>query len=157
MDRVLIDEIDLYAGQEGDLANAIAGLAREDLLAVPVPNTWSIQQIILHLVDSDLILADRMKRVIAEENPLLIGFDESKFAAQLRYDLMDANLACEVFKGNRRLMSVLLKHIPDTVFQRTGVHNERGKVTLLDLMKNATRHVVHHLKFVHEKRKLLGK
>src|SRR6476620_8962199 len=98
--KSLIDQFET-GGQK--VKAAIAGLSREDLLAFPVPGTWSIQQIVLHIVDSDLVLSDRMKRVIAEDKPLLIGYDESKFAARLHYDALDTGLACEIFAANRRL------------------------------------------------------
>ena len=60
--------------------------SNDDLLAYPVPGSWSIQEIVIHLVDSDLILADRMKRIIAEDNPTLIGFDETQFTRNLHYN-----------------------------------------------------------------------
>ncbi len=154
MDRQLIDR---YVAEAGDLGKAIAGLAPEDLLAFPVPGTWSIQQIVLHIVDSDLVLADRMKRVIAEDKPLLIGFDESKFTARLHYEVQDPALACDVLAKNRQLMASVLRKLPDEAFDRAGIHSERGKVTLADLLLNAVNHLQHHLKFVYEKRKLLGK
>ena len=74
MDRSLIEK---YAAGAPLLAKSIAGLSRDDFLATPVPNTWSIAQITLHLMDSDLIASDRMKRVIAEENPAIIGYNET--------------------------------------------------------------------------------
>ena len=154
MDRQLIEK---FAAEADDLGKSIAGLLPEDLLAHPVPGTWSIQQIVLHVVDSDLVLTDRMKRVIAEDNPLLMGFDESKFAARLHYDAADANAACQLFSLNRRLMGDLLKKFSADDFNRTGIHSERGKVTLTDLLTNAVNHLQHHLKFIKEKRKLLGK
>jgi uncharacterized damage-inducible protein DinB len=154
MDRQLIEQ---YVAEAGDLAKSIAGLSREDLLAFPVPGTWSIQQIVLHVVDSDLVHSDRMKRVIAEERPLLIGYDESKFAARLHYDVQDTCLACEVFAINRRLTGDILRHLPEADFQRSGIHSERGKVTLEDLLVGAVEHVQHHLRFVRQKRALLGK
>src|SRR5579864_484422 len=99
MNRQLIEE---YAKGGDSLRMAVRGLAREDLLAFPVPGTWSIQQIVIHLVDSDLILADRMKRIIAEENPTLIGFDETKFAKNLFYDEQSVEDAITIFDINRR-------------------------------------------------------
>src|SRR5262249_45768727 len=137
--------INRYSNDADNLSKSIAGLSREDLLAFPVPGTWSIQQIVLHLADSDLILADRMKRVIAEDNPPLIGFSETKYAARLHYHDQDAAIAAEIFAKNRRLMSSLLRQLPESDFQRTGIHNERGKLTLTDLIKNAADHLVHHL------------
>jgi len=157
MDHAITDLLDTYTNDADSLSKSIAGLSRDDLLAFPVPGTWSIQQIVLHLVDSDLILADRMKRVIAEDNPPLIGFSETKYAARLHYDDQDATIAADIFAKNRRLMSSLLRRLPESDFRRTGIHNERGKLTLTDLVKNAADHLVHHLKFIHEKRRLLGK
>ena len=138
-------------------AQAIAGLTREQLNAFPVPGTWSIQQIVFHLMDSDLIAADRMKRVAAEDRPpTLIGYDETAFARGLFYDELDPRLACEIFEKNRLLTAEILRRLPEKSFERTGEHNEVGRVTLTDLLKTYVGHLDHHMKFVREKRKLLG-
>jgi hypothetical protein len=154
MDRSVIDA---YKRGAYEPARAILGLAREKLNAVPVPGTWSIQQIVLHLVDSDLIASDRMKRVIAEENPTIVGFDESAFARHLFYGEMDAQLAADVFAKNRLLTAALLRRLPDQAFARYGTHNERGRITLEHLVAAYVEHLEHHLRFIHQKRKLLGK
>ncbi len=154
MRRELIDQYE--AGAE-KLSLAIRGLTREDLLATPVPGTWSIQQIVIHMLDSDLISSDRMKRVIAEDNPMLIGFDESKFARGLFYDEQPADEAVKLFELNRRLFVRVLRKLPDSAFARTGQHNERGSLTLADLLKTYVDHLEHHLKFIVEKREKLGK
>ncbi len=82
MDRKVIEA---YAAEAPELAKSIAGFSREQMLAFPVPGTWSIQQIVLHIVDTDLVIADRMKRVIAEDNPHAVGVrsDEVHGAAAL--------------------------------------------------------------------------
>jgi uncharacterized damage-inducible protein DinB len=155
MSRELIEQ---YAADADVPAKAIAGLKKADLLAFPVPGTWSIQQIILHLMDSDLIASDRMKRVAAEDRPpTLIGYDETAFAKNLAYDQVSARDAAEVFRLNRLVTAELLRRLPATAFKRIGHHNERGEVTLEGLLQTYVEHVHHHLKFIREKRKLLGK
>jgi uncharacterized damage-inducible protein DinB len=154
MNRQLIER---YAAGADVPAQSIEGLSRQDLLAFPVPGTWSIQQIILHLMDSDLIASDRMKRVAAEDHPTLVGYNETAFAKTLAYDQVSAQEAAEVFRLNRRITAELLRRLPDTAFARTGLHTERGEVSLENLLETYTQHVDHHLKFIREKRKLLGK
>src|SRR5688500_11894866 len=105
--------VDQYIRGAWKPAEAIVGLTAEDLNAVPVPGTWSIRQIVLHLMDSDLIAADRMKRVIAEDRPTLIGFDETAFARNLYYDELDAGVACDLFGKNRLLTGEILRRLPD--------------------------------------------
>jgi uncharacterized damage-inducible protein DinB len=149
--------VEQYASGADALSNAISGLSREALNALPVPGTWSIQQIVLHLIDSDLISSDRMKRVIAEENPTLIGFDESAFARGLFYEALDPGLGADLFAKNRRLTAEILRRVPEEAFDRFGTHSERGRVTLTQLVQGMIDHLEHHLRFLREKRRLLGK
>lgn len=154
MDRAMIEE---YARGGPVLAEEIRGLTRAELLAVPVPGTWSMQQIVLHLMDSDLIASDRMKRIIAEENPPIIGYSESAFAQRLHYDKQDAQIAAEIFALNRKLTAKVLRNLPEEAFRRFGTHNERGRVTLEAMVAMYVQHLGHHLKFLRHKRGLLGK
>jgi DinB superfamily len=155
MDHALVEQ---YAAGAAKLAGSIEGLSREELTAFPVSGTWSIQQIVLHMMDSDLIAADRMKRVAAEDKPpQIIGYDESAFARNLFPHELDPHLACEVFEKNRLLTAEILRRLPPEAFQRKGHHNEVGDVTLAGLLKTYVDHLEHHLKFIHQKRKLLGK
>ena len=154
MEKTIIDE---YVRQASVLPAAIKGLSSAELNARPVSNTWSIRQIVMHLMDSDLIASDRMKRIIAEDNPTLIGFDESAFAARLFYDQLDAVMAADVFAKNRLLTGDILYRLPVEAFSRAGTHNQRGRVTLGDLVKMYVQHLDHHMKFLKHKRQLLGK
>jgi hypothetical protein len=154
MDRNLIEQ---YAAGAGKVAESIVGLSREDFLATPVKGTWSIGQIVVHLMDSDLIASDRMKRIIAEDNPAIIGYNESAFAQRLHYDKIDPFVAADVFKKNRELTAVILRNLPDQAYSRAGTHNERGRVSLEEMVGTYVRHLEHHLGFLRHKRQLLGK
>ena len=155
INRTLIER---YAAGASVPGAAIRGLTAAELNAFPVPGTWSIQQIVVHLMDSDLIGSDRMKRVAAENTPpQLIGYDETAFAKNLYYDKLDPVQACEVFRLNRLLTATVLHNLPEAAFERHGMHSERGRETLLELLEDYADHLDHHLKFIKEKRKLLGK
>jgi len=154
MDRTLIDRFEADADVP---SRAIEGLTREDLLAVPVPGTWSIQQLIVHLMDSHVTCALRMRKIIAEDNPLLTAYDQSAFVRSLHYDQTDAKAAAEIFRLVQRMMAQVLRQLPDSAFARSGIHTERGKVTLGELVPDYIQHVEHHMKFLRAKRKALGK
>lgn len=154
MNRALIDQYEA----DGDLpANAMAGLTREEMLAHPIPGTWSVQEVILHLMDSDLVGSDRMKRVIAEPHPTLLAYDENLWVKHLGYANLDVVTACEVFRLNRKMTAAILRKLPDEAFQRTGNHTERGIESLELLVKDYIEHLHHHLKFIRAKREKLGK
>src|ERR1044071_8847061 len=151
------DLIEQYARGGERLRMAIRGLTQEDLLAAPIPGKWSTLQVVIHLQDSDLIAADRMKRVIAEDNPTLIGFDENMFVANLAYDKQSAEDAVTILDLNRKQFALVLRTLPNSPWTRVGTHNERGVLTLGHLLQTYTNHLEHHLKFIDEKRKAMGK
>ncbi|MBS0195314.1 MAG: DinB family protein [Planctomycetes bacterium] len=154
MDRSIIQR---YADGGPILLQAIKGLDEGDLQAFPVPGTWSIRQIVIHVLDSDLIATHRMKRIVAEEKPLLIAYDETAFAKALFYDRLNIVRCCELFAANRAHTAEILGLLPDAAFARQGVHNQSGLMSLQTVVENYTRHLDHHLKFIREKRALLGK
>ena len=151
------DLIEQFARGGPKLIDALRGLSKPELMSFPVPGTWSIQQIVIHLMDSDLIACDRMKRVIAEENPTLIGFNETKFVEKLLYHEQSVEEATTVFSLNRKNMAKILRGLPDSAYQRIGTHNEVGVLTLEQLLETYTKHLEHHLQFILKKRAILGK
>ena len=62
-----------------------------------------------------------------------------------------------MFAMNRQMTATILRALPDESFQRFGIHNEAGKVTLAELVQKNIAHLEGHLAFVAQKRKLLGK
>ena len=149
--------IEQYEAGADVLERGLEGLSKDDLLAYPVPGTWSIQEIAIHLMDSDLIGADRMKRTIAEDRPSLLGYDENAFVKNLRYDVQDVHASAAIFAANRRLFALVLRTIPTKAFARIGVHNENGPETLETQLKKYIKHLEHHMTFLRKKRALLGK
>src|SRR5688572_18934658 len=114
-----------YAAGGDKLRPAIAGLTRDDLVARPGPGAWSIQELVIHLVDSDFVGTDRVKRVIAEENPPLIAFDENRWIGSLHPHDQSLDDALALFEAGRRQMARILGRLPDAAFARTGQHSER--------------------------------
>jgi hypothetical protein len=153
--------IEHYAAGGEKLSLAIRGLTPEDLLAVPAADAnvgrWSIQQVVLHCMDSDLVSVDRLKRMIAEDNPTLIGYDENKFAQNLFYHEQSAPQAVQLVDLSRKLFAEVLRRLPRSSFDRKGTHNERGVVTVGNYLKSTVEHLDHHLNFIHKKRAHMGK
>jgi uncharacterized damage-inducible protein DinB len=150
------DLIQSYVAGSKTLRDAVAGMSAEQLRARPIAGKWSTLEVIVHLADFEPIMADRMKRVIAEDRPTLIGADENRFATALAYDKRDAEEELRLIEVTRSQLARILATLPDSALQRVGVHNERGEMTLQKLLTLATAHIDNHVKFIHEKRQTLG-
>jgi uncharacterized damage-inducible protein DinB len=149
--------IEAFAAGGEALRQAVQGLTREDLLARPGPGDWSIQELVIHLADSDAIAIDRMKRVLTEDNPPLLYADESAYVERLLHDEQSLEDALTLFDVGRRQWSRVLRKLPDDAFARQGTHNRAGIVTLGGMVEGYTKHVEHHLVFLMAKRERLGK
>jgi tetratricopeptide (TPR) repeat protein len=150
------DLIETYLEGTELLRGAVADMTPEQLRARPVPGKWSTLEVVCHLVDSEQAYCHRMKRVIAEANPLLIGYDETRFAAALGYHDRDLEQELNLLDQTRRQMARVLRSVPEAAWSATGVHSERGLMTLEDLLRAEAEHVPHHLAHIREKRKALG-
>ena len=89
----------------------MADLSPHQLQARPVAGKWSTLEVICHLVDSEQAWCHRMKRVIAEEKPLLIGYDESRFTASLYYHQHDLDEELDLLERMRRQMAAILRDV----------------------------------------------
>src|SRR5256885_1382913 len=144
--------IEAYLDGPKQLRKAVAGMTREQLLARPIAGKWSTLEVVVHLADFDPIYVDRMKRVIAEDNPTLLGADEQKFAAALFYQDRDLQEELSIIEVSRSHMARILRKLPESALQRVGIHNERGPLSLEKLLTSIVGHVQHHMKFIVEKR-----
>ena len=101
--------VDAYLAGVGAVRKAVAGLSREQLLARPVAGKWSTLETVCHLADFEPILADRMKRVIALDEPDLLPGDPGLFAARLAYDRRDVDEELAFLELTRRQMARILR------------------------------------------------
>jgi len=148
--------IDAYLAGPRTLLQAFAGMTREQIVARPIPGKWSTLEVVCHLADFDPIMADRMKRIIALDNPVLIGADENRFAVALAYLERDIEEELAIIEHTRSQMARILRTLSPDALQRVGTHNERGPVTLERMLTMTINHLPHHTQFILEKRRALG-
>jgi len=148
--------IDDFAAGQQLLREAINGLSRDQILARPVPGKWSTLEVVCHLADFEIVGADRIKRVIAEDKPTLPDGDERAFAAGLAYHSRELEEELQLIGSIRASTARILRMLPDAAFTRIGNHTAAGPLTLQQLVERGVNHVKHHVKFIDEKRKALG-
>lgn len=145
-----------YLKGAADLRAAVAGMTREQLVARPIAGRMSTLEVVCHIADFEPIFVERMKRIIALDAPLLFVADENQFLKELHYHDRDAAEELTLIDTTRSQMARIIRRLTPAQFQRTGVHTQKGLVTLEQVIRGATNHIPHHLPFIAEKRKALG-
>jgi len=94
--------------------------------------------------------------VIAENEPSLLGGDQKAFAARLAYHQRNADEEFLLIETIRKQVARILRTLKPEDFQRRGFHSEVGSMTLEALVQQRIGHILHHIRFIEEKRKALA-
>jgi hypothetical protein len=143
--------IDAYSGGAKLIRDALRSTAKIDLDARPIEGKWSVREVVCHLADSEIVYADRMKRVIVEDNPTFFEADPNLFVPALHCPQRPVDRELDVIEAIRAHMLPILQSCDANVFRRTGVHSLDGKMTLQTLLERITNHLPHHVAFIEEK------
>jgi hypothetical protein len=140
----LADTLERFRRGPELLAVVLTGVFGEETDFAAAPGKWSIRQIVAHLADSEMVGAQRFRKVIAEERPALEAFDQDAWASNLDYARKQPKNSLESFRRVRAENYELLKSVPEAAFEREGVHSERGPVSLRQLLEIYAGHAESH-------------
>ena len=136
--------IDRLSSVSRRIAHGIEGLSSAELWIAP-NGEWSIAEILAHLRASDDILANRIYCILARDEPQLPAYDERRWAEVAGYtQAADPRGLLDVYIGRRAELINLLRRISPAEWQRAGVHEERGPVTIADVATYLVKHEEEH-------------
>ncbi len=121
--------IEQYEEGYEEVMRALEDFPINYLTARPLPGKWSACEVVHHLADSEMTSAIRLRRLLAEDRPLIHGYDQELFAARLHYTERDMTPALEAFRAARATTAQLLSKMSDEDWMREGEHSESGRYT----------------------------
>ena len=134
--------LDRFRTGYDDVIDALAGVTQDELDRQP-PDGWTARQIAHHLADSETTAYIRLRRLIAEDNPTITGYDEEELARRLHYDRpIEPSLA--VLAGVRAASLQLLESLTDAEWQRTGTHSDSGAYSVAEWLRTYAGHPHDH-------------
>ncbi len=117
--------MDRYASAAGAVDDALAGIDQADLDRRPPSGEWTAREIVHHLADSESMAYIRLRRLIAEDDPVIAGYDEPEWARRLHYDRpIEPSLA--VLRAVRAASHQLLTALTPDEWARAGTHSDSG-------------------------------
>ena len=104
---------------------AVVAVGPDGLDRRPAPGEWSGREVVHHLADSEMTSAIRLRRLLAEDDPVITGYDEEELARRLHYDRpVDASLA--LLRAVRGATAEILHRLDEADWTRCGTHTESG-------------------------------
>ncbi len=121
---------------------AIAESVPESKLDVHAGEDWSSRQVIHHCADSEAQSYARLRRLVAEPNPIIQGYDEGLWAKNetLGYTTLPIENSIAVFKAVRAASLDIIKRLTPDQLELKGTHTEAGEYSLKRWIETYTRH-----------------
>ena len=139
-----------------ELRKAIAGLTGAQLKRPEAPGKWSVLQVVQHLTHSELVGAFRYRMILAQDKPILVGYDQELWVERLGFPGLDVEPALEEFGLLRRGNLRMLEASSPAQRQRAGLHTERGEESVAQMLRNYAGHDLVHLRQIARIRRTTG-
>lgn len=123
----------------------VTGADTARLRRAPKPLEWSAATVVAHLADAELVFAVRLRMIVAEGEPLLPAYDEGAWADRFADLDDDPKDALARWRTIRESTVRLLDSLVDAEWARTGMHEERGAMSVGDVARSMADHDRNHL------------
>ncbi len=123
----------------------VKSLSKKQLMKRPQPDKWSIGEIMAHLAETEIAFGYRYRMVLSSNGIRIQAFDQNKWAENANYRRQDPKKSLELWRSLREGNIRLLKGVPKEKSNYYGIHEERGKESLITMVKLEAGHDINHL------------
>jgi hypothetical protein len=113
------------------------------LRARPEPATWSALEYAAHVRDAFGFYADRIHRVVSEDQPRLEAFGFDAACEERRYNDEEPARVAEAIAVAADELSALLRSLPEDAWERVGI-GSGGEVRTVRMLAERAVHEGHH-------------
>ncbi len=133
-----------YAAGPALLRAAFAGVPDPVRQWRPAPGEWSAHEVVCHCADSESNAALRIRYLVVEAQPVILGYDENAWARVLDYHRHPVPMALATVEAVRANTVPLLRALPEDAWAKEGRHTESGRYTAEDWLGIYAEHLENH-------------
>ncbi|MBK8181268.1 MAG: DinB family protein [Planctomycetes bacterium] len=110
----------------------------------PAPGKWTAHEVLVHCADSEAYGHTRIRLMLADPKPVIIGYDENAWAKVFDYHGHDPELALRTIDAVRVNTLACLRRLSDSAFGKLGTHTQSGAYTDADWFRIYAEHLEVH-------------
>lgn len=142
------EQIDVLRRFPEQLEALVTDLTPEELTTAYNAPEWTIAQNVHHLADAHMNGYIRFKLAFTEDNPPIKTYEQPLWANTADGKSADIRPSLMLLRALHQRWVIFLESIED--WSRTGVHPERGPLTLEQLLQTYVGHCAAHTKQIQE-------
>jgi uncharacterized damage-inducible protein DinB len=139
------DPLDLQRQTPTILAALIANASDRQLTTRPSQTKWSITEILAHLAEDEIATTWRYRQMVEHSGIALSGFDQDLWARSGDYASRVAQDSLDLFRLLRSVNLQFLQQLAPEQWECFGIHAERGRITVRDLVAHMAGHDANHV------------
>ncbi len=112
----------------------------------PAPEKWSAHEVVIHAADSETYAATRIRLLVNEKEPLIVGYDENAWAKTFNYHAQSTDRALRTLDAVRTATLPVLRALTETDWAKEGRHTQSGPYTGSDWLRSYGPHLTNHAK-----------
>ncbi|MGA2097297.1 MAG: DinB family protein [Candidatus Acidiferrum sp.] len=132
------------------LGKLLKGVPGSRLRKRPAPEKWSVVEILAHLADAEIVVAWRLRAILAAPGTPIQAYDQDALAAARKYAKHDPHKSLEHFRVVREANLAFYKSLSPEQWKRHGVHAERGEESLEHILHMMAGHDINHTKQIEQ-------
>jgi uncharacterized damage-inducible protein DinB len=136
--------IEQYAQGPKRVREALAKVPQEARKWRPGPGKWSVHEVVVHCADAETNAAMRLRYLLAEKDPLIVGYDQAEWARLFDYQAQPIEESLTAAAAARNRTVPLLKRMTDADWAKEGKHTESGRYTAEDWLRIYAAHLEGH-------------
>ena len=137
--------IEVLAQTATTLADIVDKHSAPLLRSRPFEGKWTPNEVIGHLTDSEWVYGYRLRLILCEDNPTILGTNQDSWVAGLRHNESEPSELVEIFRVLRQFNLTVWRRTLPADLERTGQHNERGPESLGVMLRLLAGHDLSHL------------
>ncbi|NHN29145.1 DinB family protein [Paenibacillus agricola] len=144
MSEITLRPVNEYRATYVCIQEKIEGLTDLQLEWKPAPAKWSIKEVVAHLVDSSMVHAIRIRKIVAENTPQFLLYDQDAWVASSRSNATSMEEILSAFHALLLYNALFYERLSEEDWSKKGLNGDK-EVSIADLFQGFINHVNIHL------------
>jgi hypothetical protein len=138
------EPLEILKSNIGRIESALSGISPERLQEKK-DEKWSAAEILAHLAEGEIVFGYRIRIVLSSNGIPIQAYDQNIFMQNAKYLVTRPEMALTLLRNLRRTNVELLKSLTSEQWDNYGIHSERGKESIRDIVRLYAGHDLNHL------------
>jgi DinB family protein len=127
------------------LERLVARASSGKLRKRPAPAKWSVTEILAHLADVEIVVGWRVRSILGAPGTPIQAFDQDSWVEAGHYAKRNPRECVAQIRAARAANLTLYKSLSPEQWKHHGMHSERGKETVEQIVRMIAGHDLNHL------------